>query len=67
MAFRYGGDEFAVILPQSESDDAFIVAERVRGNIEREMGRRKIRITASLGLASWPSDGVTPDEIRHCC
>jgi diguanylate cyclase (GGDEF)-like protein/putative nucleotidyltransferase with HDIG domain len=63
VAFRYGGDEFAVLLPQSESDDAFMVAERVRGNIEREMVGRKVRITASLGLASWPSDGVTSDEL----
>jgi diguanylate cyclase (GGDEF)-like protein/putative nucleotidyltransferase with HDIG domain len=63
IAFRYGGDEFAVLLPQSQADDAFVVAERVRGKIAAEMRKRKVRITASLGLASWPSDGVAPDEL----
>jgi diguanylate cyclase (GGDEF)-like protein/putative nucleotidyltransferase with HDIG domain len=63
IAFRYGGDEFAVLLPQSEADDAFVVAERVRGKIATEMRKKKLRITTSLGLASWPSDGVTPDEL----
>jgi diguanylate cyclase (GGDEF)-like protein len=65
LAFRYGGDEFAIILPQSASNDAFIVAERVRGRIATEMSKRDIKISASLGLASWPSDGVTPDEILN--
>jgi len=63
LAFRYGGDEFAIILPQSASSDALIVAERVRSRIAGEMSRRGIKITASLGLASWPSDGVSPDEL----
>jgi diguanylate cyclase (GGDEF)-like protein len=63
LAFRYGGDEFAIILPQSANNDAFIVAERVRGKIAAEMGKRDIKISASLGLASWPSDGVTSDEL----
>ena len=63
MAFRYGGDEFAVLLPQATTDDAFVVAERIRGRIASEMGSKQAGITVSLGLASWPSDGVTPDEM----
>jgi putative nucleotidyltransferase with HDIG domain len=63
LAFRYGGDEFAIILPQSASNDAFVVAERVRGRIAAEMSKKDIKISASLGLASWPSDGVTSDEL----
>jgi len=63
LAFRYGGDEFAIILPQSTTNDALVVAERVRGRIAAEMSKKDIRISASLGLASWPSDGVTSDEV----
>ncbi len=63
LAFRYGGDEFAIILPQSATNDALVVAERVRGRIASEMSKRDIRISASLGLASWPNDGVTTEEL----
>ena len=63
MAFRYGGDEFAVLLPQATTDDAFVVAERIRGRIASEVGSKQAGITVSLGLASWPSDGVTPGEM----
>ncbi|MBM3175026.1 MAG: diguanylate cyclase, partial [Chloroflexi bacterium] len=63
MAFRYGGDEFAILLPNADGNNAFVVAERVRARIAHEMKGERTGITASLGLATWPSDGVTPDEI----
>jgi diguanylate cyclase (GGDEF)-like protein len=63
LAFRYGGDEFAIILPQSESGDALVVAERVRRKIAIEMNRKSIKLSASLGLACWPVDGYTPGDM----
>ena len=63
IAFRYGGDEVVILLPDTELEDAFSVVERVRKNIEEEMGKRKTSITASFGLASWPMDGVRVNEI----
>ncbi len=63
MAFRYGGDEFAILLPQSSSDNAYVVAERIRSKIAGKTANNHIKISASLGLASWPNDGVTQDEI----
>jgi len=58
MAFRYGGDEFGVILPGTSSTDAYKVAERIRREIERAMDSQGILLTCSLGIASWPTDGV---------
>ncbi|MDG7041752.1 MAG: diguanylate cyclase, partial [Nitrososphaerota archaeon] len=63
MAFRYGGDEFTVILPQASLDDANKVAERVRKRIEVEMDSKGAPLTCSLGIASWPTDGVMREEI----
>jgi len=63
QAFRYGGDEFIVILPQTAMEDAHIVAERVRGLIAGEMETKEIAVTCSIGLASYPSDGVISGEL----
>ena len=63
MAFRYGGDEFTVILPQASLDDACKVADRVRKRIEVEMDSKGAPLTCSLGIASWPTDGVMREEI----
>ncbi len=63
QAFRHGGDEFAVILPQAAMDDAYVVAERVRAQIAREMEAKEIAVTCSIGVASYPSDGVISGEL----
>jgi len=63
QAFRYGGDEFVVILPQTARGDAYVVAERVRGQIAGEMEKKAIAVTCSIGLASYPADGVVADEL----
>jgi len=63
QAFRYGGDEFVVILPQTIAGDAQAVAERVRGQIADEMEKRSLTVTCSIGLASYPADGVIAGEL----
>ncbi|MBM2824390.1 MAG: diguanylate cyclase and metal-dependent phosphohydrolase [Dehalococcoidales bacterium] len=63
MAFRYGGEEFTIILPETLLNDARIVAERVRKSIEARAGSDTNSITASFGVASWPMDGMTKEEL----
>lgn len=63
QGFRYGGDEFAVILPHTGAEEAFVVAERVRTRVSREMETKQSGVTSSIGLASYPADGVMPGEL----
>jgi len=65
LAFRYGGEEFAVLLPETRMEDAFRVAERLRKTIESKSSFREMPVTASLGIANWPTDGVMKEEIIH--
>ncbi|MBI4160984.1 MAG: diguanylate cyclase [Acidobacteria bacterium] len=65
---RYGGEEFALILPDTTKTDAEKVAERVRGRIEAHpyVGRERQpdgKITASLGLATFPADASEPEDL----
>ena len=65
-AFRYGGEEFAVILPETPLENAQKVAERIRETIETNLSSRMTAVTASLGIASWPGDGAAKEEIIAC-
>ena len=64
---RWGGEEFAILLPDTDLDQAMQVAERLRATVEStaiptEMG--EVRVTISLGSALWlPSDNL--DAVLH--
>jgi diguanylate cyclase (GGDEF)-like protein len=63
---RYGGEEMAVVLPQTDLDGAYEFAERLRARIEAlEVpvlhGSGNVRITASVGVAALP-DSAVPDK-----
>lgn len=55
-AFRVGGEEIAVLLPNFSEAEAVIVAERVRKEIEStRMSTKSLQVTVSCGVASMPS------------
>ncbi|MBS4031548.1 MAG: diguanylate cyclase [Clostridiales bacterium] len=63
---RYGGEEFLVILPETDLDGAVAVAEKIRGTVEQavfQIGRNKIQITVSLGIAVYPIHAVTDEAL----
>jgi len=63
QAFRYGGDEFAILLPNTPIDAADQMARRIRRQVASKIKAGDIPVTASLGLANWPADGLSPDEL----
>ncbi len=69
LAAKYGGDEFAVILPRADKEGALRVCERIRRRVASRLSRgvrRDARITVSLGVATFPEDGRTPRVLlRH--
>jgi diguanylate cyclase (GGDEF)-like protein len=67
-ACRYGGEEFVVILPETERVGGFVVAERIRRRVEdafraRKTGGHDVPMTVSTGLASFPEDAAHAAEI----
>jgi diguanylate cyclase (GGDEF)-like protein/excisionase family DNA binding protein len=67
--FRYGGDEFAVILPRSDAAGLTSVAERIRAAVAAVGGpgtswaAEGMHVAASLGTASYPLDGADAEEV----
>jgi diguanylate cyclase (GGDEF)-like protein len=65
--FRQGGDEFAVIVPEVNAEEAGEVARRLRGRVaSRGFGSDEMRpLTATTGFAMFPVDGRTVDELLN--
>ena len=66
-AFRYGGDEFVVLLPQTPKESALMVVRRIRDLLVDRVffpeEKMNIKVTASFGVASFPVDGRTRKEL----
>lgn len=62
---RYGGDEFAVIFPETSKEDVLRLAERLCRQISKIFPDTAIRmsITASIGVASYPRDATRPEDL----
>jgi diguanylate cyclase (GGDEF)-like protein len=60
---RYGGDEFIVLMPETGSDQAQVLAERLRQTMATDPMLAQHRITGSFGVASFPVHGLSLEEI----
>ena len=69
FAFRYGGDEFVILLPQTSKENAINVAQRLHRLIRETVWLSKeglnIHITPSIGLAAYPMDSKTKEGLLH--
>lgn len=65
---RYGGEEFTIILPQTDKKEAFLIAERLRESVAKyPFSQEEIlpshKLSVSLGLTTFPEDGTTTSEL----
>jgi diguanylate cyclase (GGDEF)-like protein len=69
FAFRYGGDEFVLLLPQTSKENACRVARRLHRLIREGLwlveSGLNVHVTASIGVAAYPSDSKTKAELLH--
>ena len=66
VAARYGGDEFALLLPETDLDEALALAERIRAELARltiVQGPRAIHVTASVGVAALPDHATNREHL----
>lgn len=64
MVCRYGGEEFAVVVPETTGENAMTVAEKLRRQVESHPFPGVPRpVTISCGVADYPIHGITRDEV----
>src|SRR4029078_5498717 len=67
---RFGGEEFAILLPETSPEQAFEIADRIRRTVaartyDVETSSEPIRATVSIGVAGFPRDGSDANELIH--
>lgn len=66
FAFRYGGDEYVIVLSDADSNQAAQVAERLRKKTEEtvfEIGGSQVKVTISIGIATYPEHAQSTQEL----
>ncbi|HHJ51773.1 MAG TPA: GGDEF domain-containing protein, partial [Caldithrix abyssi] len=63
---RIGGEEFIILMPETDKETAFTVANRLCTNVAgMSFSQPNIKVTISIGVASAPADGDTPEELLN--
>jgi diguanylate cyclase (GGDEF)-like protein/putative nucleotidyltransferase with HDIG domain len=70
VAARFGGEEFAILLPETGLDEALEIAERIRRAVaakrfDVDTANEPVGITVSMGVACFPDDGKEPNQLLH--
>jgi diguanylate cyclase (GGDEF)-like protein/putative nucleotidyltransferase with HDIG domain len=60
---RYGGDEFIILMPETDSEQSHQLAAKLRGWICSDPVLRDKNVTSSFGVATFPLNGSTPQEL----
>lgn len=60
---RMGGEEFALVLPDTDRHGGYVLAERIRTQLRDAFADEPLPITISCGIAAFPQDGGMPDEV----
>ncbi|MFL5777518.1 MAG: GGDEF domain-containing protein [Chloroflexota bacterium] len=63
---RYGGDEFVVLLPETDPTGAYVLAEKIRlgvADLAVDVQGMEVRPSLSVGVVSFPDDGLTADQL----
>ncbi|MGQ9464512.1 MAG: sensor domain-containing diguanylate cyclase [bacterium] len=67
IAVRYGGDEYIIVLPDTDKPTAAIIAERIRKVIEERpfpaQDGKCFHVTVTLGIATFPEDALSRDDL----
>lgn len=66
IAFRYAGDEFMVVLPETPATGGLLLAERIRAEVEKSelaVGDARVKTTVSIGVATFPSQAASSDAL----
>ena len=68
LLFRYGGDEFVLLLPETTRAEALDIALRVTDGVRGHpfAGDPPLRVSVSLGVATYPDDGADAEELLAC-
>ncbi len=70
VAARFGGEEFALLMPETTTHEGYVVAERIRKAVESTpipipTRVEPIYVTITAGVASYPDDGYEPQQLLH--
>ncbi len=67
---RFGGEEFAILLPETGLDEALAIADRIRRAVadkrfDVEASNEPVRVTVSMGVSCFPDHGTDPNQLLH--